>query len=421
MIYDSLFTPVVIMLLLLVSAFFSGTETALTAASKARLHKMAQKGDKKAKLASKLQASRQRLLSVLLLANNVVNVFASALATGFLIFLMGDRGVAVATVVMTLLILVFAEIAPKLYAIENPTNAAKRVAPVANMLIKLLGRPATALERLCMWLIKPLKKAASSQAEISEEELEGAIEIHAEEGGATAKTEHKMLRSILQLDDVPVSRIMIHKKEVISLNASLTPRQAVGKVGGHTRIPLWQGDESVVVGVLHTKNLLKALGDASVAHIGAIASKPWFIPETTTLLSQLQAFRRNRSHLALVVDEYGMWEGIVTLEDILEEIVGEIDDEFDARPMDTPLLLADGSVTIAGDYGIRALNRRFDWNLPDEEVTSIGGLILLRSGVIPKPKTKFSFYGFGFEVLSADHKQITLVKVTPPPLNKSLL
>lgn len=404
-------TPLIIALLLVVSAFFSGTETALTAASRARLHKMAQGGDKRAILVRRLQNSRQRLISVLLMANNVVNVFASALATGFLIYLFGDKGVAMATVIMTLLILLFAEVAPKLYAIENPVAAAKKAAPTAALLMRLLSPPAQAVEKVAVLLIKPfLRQYRHDQA--SEEELQGAIDIHGRSGGGAAD-ERKMLRGILDLDDANVGKIMIHKKEVFSLSASLNVGEAVALVAdcGFTRIPLWRGDKENIVAILHSKMLLNAAAD-SVA-VRRLAVEPWFIPETTSLLAQLQAFRAKRSHFAMVVDEYGAWQGIVTLEDILEEIVGDIADEFD-RLKSEPRLTEDGSVTVAGNYSLRDLNRRFDWELPDEEAATVGGFIAQESRTIPSKSRIFSFYGFGFEILGGNRRTVTMVKISPP-------
>ena len=412
MIFEHLWlTPLIIAVLLLASAFFSGAETALTAASKARLHKMAKSGDKKAALVGKLQSSRQRLISVLLMANNVVNVFASALATGFLISLFGDRGVVAATLIMTLLILLFAEVTPKLYAIENPIAAAKKVANAANFLMRALSPPAQALEKMAMLMLRPFNRQLR-QEQANEEELEGAIDIHGHSGGGIAKTERKMLKGILDLDDVTVSHIMVHKKEVFSLAAGLNAAEAMTKMAdcGFTRIPLRRGDAENIVGVLHAKRLLNASLNTPIERL---AAPPWFIPETTSLLAQLQAFKAERSHFALVVDEYGVWQGIVTLEDILEEIVGDITDEFD-RLKGEPRLLADGSVAVSGDYSLRDLNRRFDWDLPDEEAATVGGFIVRESHAIPAANRRFSFYGFGFEILGSNERIVTLVKIFPP-------
>ncbi len=413
MLFESLWlTPLLVFLLLMISALCSGAETAITTASKARLHKMAKGGDLKAKLVRRLQSSSQRVISVLLMANNLVNVFASALATGFLIHLLGDKGVVAATVIMTFLILLFAEVAPKLYAIQNSISASKKVARFADFLIHLLSPPARTFEKMATFLIRPALGSASRQAQADEEELEGAIDIHGMGGAPTAKTEGKMLRGILDLDDVTVSHIMVHKKEVFSLNVETTVGEAMAQMAGcgFTRVPLRQGDTENITGVLHAKSLLDVAVDSPIA---PLATDPWFIPESTSLLAQLQEFKTRRSHFALVVDEYGVWQGIVTLEDILEEIVGDITDEFD-RQKSRPRLMADGSVTVAGDYPLRDLNRLFDWELPDEEAATIGGFIEQETRTIPGKNRRFSFYGFDFEVLEGNERVITLVKVLPP-------
>jgi Mg2+/Co2+ transporter CorB len=228
-----------------------------------------------------------------------------------------------------------------------------------------------------------------------------------------------MLRSILDLDEVEVSEIMTHRKDVAMLDADQRSEQIVEQVlqSPYTRMPLFRENPDNVIGVLHTKPLFKevrSLGaDLSGLEVTRAAAKPWFIPETTTLLDQLQAFRERHEHFALVVDEYGALMGVVTLEDILEEIVGEISDEQDilvrgVRPQ------ADGSLIVNGNVTIRDLNREFDWRLPDEEASTIAGLILRESRLIPAVGQVFEFHRFRFEILRRQRNQITSIKIAPP-------
>jgi len=413
---------VAVLFLLCLSALFSGSETALTAASRPLMHELEKGGDKRAGTVNRLLEKRERLIGTILLGNNLVNILASALATSLMIAWFGDAGVVYATMAMTLLVLIFAEILPKTVALTHTTAMARLVAPIMKVLTAALGPVVVVIQ----WIVsltltlfgarvsRPLD-AASMLAE-----LRGAIDLHTREMAATdqdVRHERAMLKSVLDLADVEVSEIMVHRRNVSSIDVEQPMADIVDQVlkSPYTRIPLWRGSPDEIVGVLHAKALFRAVkahqGPVEELDAMSVASPPWFVPDATRLLDQLQAFRQRREHFAMVVDEYGSLQGVVTLEDILEEIVGEISDEHDVavsgvRPQ------PDGSYVVAGDVTIRDLNRQFDWELPDDEAVTVAGLILHESRSIPDPGQVFLFHGFRFEVLRRQRNQITAVKMT---------
>jgi magnesium and cobalt exporter, CNNM family len=408
-----------IVFLLLLSALFSLSETALTASSRLRIHQLAKEGSRRAKLVRRLMQHKERLIGTILLANNLVNILASALATSLLIQMFGSRGVAYATIIMTALILFFSEVMPKTYAINNADRTAIAVAPVIRPLVLLLSPITHAVQIVVNAVLRLF--GVDTKADIgvtSPEELRGAIDLHAGPG-ETIRHERAMLRSILELDQVEVGEIMIHRKDVFTLDADLPVATLIDQVlaSPFTRIPLWSGEADNIVGILHSKTIIKAIyenpGNVEAIDVRQLAAKPWFIPESTTLIDQLQAFRRRREHFALVVDEYGTFMGIVTLEDILEEIVGDISDEYD-QTISGVFPQPDGSVIVSGSITIRDLNRHFDWPLPDEEASTIAGLVLHEARRIPEVGQVFNFYGFRFEVLRRRRNQVTSIRITPP-------
>jgi Mg2+/Co2+ transporter CorB len=408
-------------LLIVASAFFSASETALTAASPAVMHNLEQKGDRRARLVSTLRANKDRMIGAILLGNNLVNISASALATGLFIAWFGDAGVIYATGAMTLLVLIFGEVLPKTYAFSKANSAALWFAPLIHPLVVLLAPITHSIQVFIRLVLRPFGvnfEAGEQALGFSADELRGAIELHAGQEGSVSH-ERAMLRSVLELAEVQVGEIMIHRKNVTSVDADQAPEVIVQKVleSPYTRVPLWRDNPDNIVGVLHAKELLRALfksaGKITDLDVAAIAAEPWFVPETTLLLDQLQAFRQGRSHFALVVDEYGSLLGIVTLEDILEEIVGDISDEHDIRVAGVRGL-ADGSYVIEGRVTIRDLNREFDWRLPDDSAATLAGLILHESRRIPEVGQNFLFHGFRFEILRRQRHQITSIRVTAP-------
>ena len=416
MIWDIL----LIVLLILCSAFFAAAETALTAASRPKMHGLEGEGNSRAGIVTRLRLHMEQVIATLLLGNNLVNIMASALATGVLIELFGARGVVYATAVMTVLIVVFGEVMPKTYAINNADRLALGVAPVMKVLIAVAGP----VVKIIQWFVRGMLKlmgapvSADLGAESAETELRGAIDLHAEVA-SEEKGSGAMLHSILDLGNVMIGDIMVHRSSLSTIDADLPPEKIVEAVmaSPHTRLPLWRGEPDNIIGVLHAKALLRAIhagGRIEDVDIVGLALPPWFVPESTTLLAQLQAFRARREHFALVVDEYGALMGIVTLEDIIEEIVGDIEDEHD---MDVTGVTreADGSYIVDGTVTIRDLNREFDWRLPDEEAATIAGLVLHEARRIPDLGQVFTFHGFRFEVLERQRNRIRQVRVTPPP------
>ena len=408
-----------IFVLLLLSAFFSGSETALTAVSRPHMHHLLKTGDKRAGIIAKLHARMERLIGTILLVNNLVNILASALATSLLIGVFGDTGVAYATLVMTLLVLIFAEVLPKTYAINNADRTALSVAPVVRLLVLVLSPLSDAVQVVVRATLRLFSVSTESNlGAISDDELRGAIDIHAETG-STDDQERAMLRSILDLDHVEVGEIMVHRKDIFTVDAGLSPTAILEQVitSPYTRIPMWRKKPDNIIGILHAKTLLSAVKLQAPAmeklDIPGLAAKPWFIPESTTLLQQLHAFRKKREHFALVVDEYGVLMGIVTLEDILEEIVGDISDEFDIA-VPGVRLQADDTFIIKGDVTIRDLNRQFDWSLPDDQAATLAGLVLHESRRIPDVGQVFNFYDFRFEILRRKRNQITSLRLSPP-------
>ena len=408
-----------IFVLIVFSAFFSGSETALTAASRARMHHLSEEKNKRARIVLSLTEDRERLLGALLFGNNLVNILASALATSVFLALFGDAGVVYATLVMTALVLIFAEVLPKTYAITNTDRFALAVAPFVRVVIALFAPVTGAVQFIVRQTLRIMGVDISDTDHVlsPHEEIRGAINLHHREGGVV-KVDRDMLGGILDLRDLEVSDIMVHRKNITMMDVSSPNSEIISHVlaSPHTRIPLWRDEPENIVGVLHAKDLLRALAGAGwnpdAVQILDIAAEPWFVPDATALQDQLNAFLRRKTHFALVVDEYGALMGLITLEDILEEIVGEISDEHDID-VSGLRVQADGSIIVSGSVPIRDVNRALDWHLPDEEATTIAGLVIHEARTIPEVGQAFTFYGFRFEVLRRQRNQITQLRVTP--------
>jgi Mg2+/Co2+ transporter CorB len=407
-----------ILVLLGMSAFFSGSETALTAASKVRMHSKAKEGDKRAALVNKIRERKDRMIGALL-GNNLVNILASALATSVLIKIFGQAGVIYATAAMTVTVVIFSEVLPKTYALHDADGVAMKIAPVVYLVIKIFAPITELVAQIVRWVLKLFGVDISMVSAGSHMELlRGAIELHQGPEEETIQ-QRAMLRSILDLADVSVGEIMTHRRNVTMIDASQSPDKIITEVleSPYTRIPLWKDNPDNIIGVIHTKALLKEMqalgGKTSAIDVESIAAEPWFVPDTTTLYDQLQAFRQRREHFALVIDEYGSLMGVVTLEDILEEIVGDIDDEHD-KTVAGVRRQANGTFLIDGTVTIRDLNREYEWNLPDEDYSTLAGLILHESQMVPDAGQSFYFYGFRFDVVRRQRNQLTLIRVTPP-------
>jgi Mg2+/Co2+ transporter CorB len=378
-------------------------------------------GNRRATIVNRLLQQRERLLGALLFGNNAVNIAASALATGVLLTWFGNAGVVYATVVMTIVVVVFSEILPKTAAFNAPDRIALAVARPIYWFVKLFGPVLMAVEALVRWLLKHAGMTVGDDKQIlsAREELRGAVDLLHREGDVET-LDRDMFGGVLDLRELVVSDVMIHRTNMITLDADDLPEDTVNAVIASpvTRLPLWRGNPENIIGILHVKDLLRALhavdGDAAKVDIASLLTPPWFVPDTRPVSEQLKAFRRRKTPFALVVDEYGEVEGLVTLEDILEEIVGDITDEHDVA-MPGVRRQPDGSVNVDGAVPIRDLNRVMDWNLPDEEATTIAGLVIHEARSIPEVGQSFTFHGFRFRVLRRARNRITALRIQPLP------
>ncbi len=427
--FDTAFwiTSGAILLLLVLSAFFSGSETALTVVSRGKLRTKSDKGSKAAEQALKITDDKERLIGSILLGNNLANILAASLATALFTRMFGDNGVAMATLVMTFLVLIFAEVLPKSYAITNPERAAILTSPLIRPFIWIFSPFVTAVRALVRGILRlfGVRTDPDSQILAVREEIAGAISLGHHEG-AVEREDRDRLLGALDLGDRSIEEIMRHRSEIEMIDVSLPPQQVLEKVlqSAHTRLPLFKEHQENIVGVVHAKDMLRAIYAWTEDRPGTqnpfdgfdvmgVAKKPYFAPETTPLDDQMREFLRRNTHFALVVDEYGVLQGLITLEDILEEIVGEITDEFDTETelgisrTDAGDWLVDGTTTI------RDLNRENDWNLPDDEANTIAGLVMHESQMIPSVGQVFSFHDFRFEVMKRSGNRVTCLKIRP--------
>ncbi|MCF6272488.1 MAG: HlyC/CorC family transporter [Rhodobacteraceae bacterium] len=411
-----------ILLLLIISGFFSGSETALTAANRAKLHGMAEKGDKGAKRALLLTDDSEKLIGAVLLGNNLVNILAAALATTLFTLLFGANGVVVATVVMTLLVLIFAEVLPKTYAITNPEAAASRVSRVLVPIVFFLSPVVAIIRILVRGILRLVGVRTDPDASVlaAHQEIADAISLHHAEG-MVAKVDRDRLLGALDLKEREISEIMLHRSDIEMIDADSSPGDILAQClqSSHTRIPLYRNEPENIIGVIHAKDLLRAVHE-QVSNKGleslekvdflAVAKPPYFVPETTSLDDQMHEFLRRKVHFGLVVDEYGALLGLITLEDILEEIVGEIVDEHDVVEGDISRE-TDGTIIVDGSMTIRDINRQCDWSLSDEHANTVAGLVIHEAQMIPAEGQVFSFQGVRFEVLKREINRLTKLKL----------
>lgn len=408
-----------IVALIALSAFFNASETSLTAASRARMHAMEQEGNLGAKGVNRLLSTPEKMIGTVLLGNTLVDVLASALASSLAVMLVGDVGLIYATVVMTLLIVIFAAVLPKTYALVSPDKVALMVAPAMRFMVIALSPATKTIEVIVRWILKLTPSTRDDAANIlaAHEEIRGTIDLQTKEG-TVARHDAEMLGGVLDLRDLQVADIMIHRTKMETLNADEPPQAIVDEIlhSQYTRMPIWRDEPENIVGVLHTKDLLIALGrsawDISKLDIMSFATPPWFVPDTTAVKHQLNAFLKRKAQMALVVDEYGEVQGLISLEDILEEIVGQIADEHDTHEAHIRVQ-ADGTVNVDGTVAIRDLNRHMDWDLPDEEATTMAGLVIHEAQTIPEPGQVFTFYGYRFEILRKTRNKIAAIRVKP--------
>jgi len=338
--------------------------------------------------------------------------------TSVLVELFGAGGVLYATIIMSTLVIVFAEVLPKSVAISTPDRFALAVAKPIAFFVSFFGPLTNAVNVIVRGSLRPFGVyIGENQAVLSaHEEILSTVDILHKEG-SVERSDRDMLGGLLILKELVVSDVMVHRTKMHMIDIELPAREIVREVlaSPYTRIPLWRGEPEDIVGVLHSKDLLRALnavgGRADDIKIGEIALEAWFVPDTTALQEQLQAFLLRKTHFALVVDEYGEVMGLITLEDIIEEIVGDINDEHDVS-IPGVRQNTDGSITVDGAVPIRDLNRAMDWELPDEEATTVAGLVIHEAMTIPDVGQVFTFHGCRFEVMRKARNRLTVLKLT---------
>jgi Mg2+/Co2+ transporter CorB len=412
-----------ILALLVVSAVFSAAETALTRASRGRMHQLERDGDHAAGRVNRLISNEETMIGAVLIGYNVLNILASSLATMFITReVPGAWGVAIATAVMTVLVVVFVEVLPKTLAIVRADDVARTLSGPMLLAVRILGPVINAIQ----WIVRRTLGLFGVRLDMDEEvlaahaheEIRGAVEYHHAEGAVESR-DRAMLGGVLDLGELTVGDVMVHRRQIAMLNAGATSREIVDEAlkSPYTRLPLYRGEPENVVGVLHAKDLARAIArveSVDELDIATIMRPPWFVPETTHLKDQMNTFLKQRAHFALVVDEYGALQGLVTLEDILEEIVGEIEDEHDTMIGGvTPQ--PDGSVIVDGDVSVRELNRALGWDLPDEHAVSVAGLVIYEAQAIPDVDQAFIFHDHRFQVVRRQRNQITSLRITPLP------
>lgn len=416
---------IVIVALILLNAFFSAAETALTGASRARMATLEREGDKRAARVNTLNENRERMIGAVLLGANLVQVLASAISASIFSTMYGDLAPLITALVLTPLLLIFGEVGPKTLAITAADNIARSVALPVQWMVRVLSPFVSGVQWIVNHGLRLLGVRVDEKLDVlraARAEIAGAVELHAEEGGVEAETRHRLLGA-LDLSELTIADVMIHRKAIKLLDADLPPREIIAQAmaSSHTRLPLYKDDPENIIGVLHARDLLRAVSEhgRDGFDITEVMRPPWFTPMTTSAEDQLAEFLRRREHFAIVVDEYGALMGLVTLEDILEEIVGDIKDEHDiavqgVRPQ------PDGSVNVDGTVPIRDLNRAMDWDLPDEEAVTIAGLVIHEAQAIPEPGQRFAFHGYRFQVLRRQRNQLTALRVEREVEDESL-
>jgi len=414
-------TFIAVAILMAISAFFSGSETALTAVSRGRMHQLEKDGSRAAANVNRLVANRERMIGSVLLGNTFINILASSLMTAALEDQLGPRAVAITTGLMTVIILIFAEVLPKTLAIARTDRFALFVAMPLRLVVSVLA-PIVSTVQWVVWRVLWLAGVRAEEEPGTEEahdEIRGSVELHHREGNV--EREHRdMIGGILDLRELTVGDVMLHRTNMDSLDADLPRRELLDAViaSHHSRVPLWRGEPENIVGILSTKHVALALleqeGNIDAIDIPALASPPWYVPDTTSLEEQLAAFRKHKSHFAMVVDEYGALQGLVTLEDILEEIFGRLPDEHAVEARPDVRRRPDGSYLVDGTVAVRDLNRELDWSLPEDDASTIAGLVIAQSGTIPDAGQRFAFFGYTFEIMRRQRNQITALRIVAP-------
>ena len=415
---DPSLTPLFLLLglLLVLSGFFSGSETAMMALNKYRMRHLAREGHRRARIAARLLERPDRLIGVILLGNNLVNIAAASVASVIALRLIGEAGLFLSTILLTVVILIFSELAPKTLAATHPERLAFLAAPILRPLLSILYPIVVAINAVANTLLHITRLTrGETYSGLSEEELRTVI---MEESALLSTRRQRMLLNIFELSRVTVEDVMVPRTEMATLNIDADWSELLDqfRASPHTRFPVYRRDPDHVVGVIHGKDLLKLEGieegPPDRETIGRLVREPYFVPATTPLQEQLIQFQRRRQHMGLVVDEYGDVVGLVTLEDILEEIVGEIQDEHD-MPMRGIRPQKDGSLLVEGQIELRDLNRQLGWELDTSGPRTLAGLIIEVLEAIPNEGTSLKVGGHPMEVVRVRNQTITVVRVYP--------
>jgi Mg2+/Co2+ transporter CorB len=380
-------TTLLVVVLLTISSIFCAVETALLSSRKARLNQLARQGDARAKIAQKLLKQPDQMLGTILIIMTLVPIASSALTTQLMMKMFGHIGVAYGTAVLGLAVILMGEAFPKAVGTRFPEAIALAFARPMQSCVNLLYPATWAIREFNIGVLKLLGLHKKLQGNtFTEADLRGALNLGLEHG-ALATQQYHMLDAVLDLDNLTVADVMIHRSAIASINITTPPAELPKLLGElkHTRIMVYDGTPENLIGTLYVRDYLAALAGAPSRH--QVALRPllrplYFVPETTPAGHQLLEFLRLHSHLALVVDEYGDIQGLISLEDILEEIVGDIPDELDA-PAENPTRNADGSITLLGNTPVRDANRQYGWALPDKSAVTLAGLMVEELGHLP--------------------------------------
>lgn len=420
MTFSELATLAAIVVLLVLSALFSGSETAFTGSSRAYITRFARAGDRRARRLSAMRERKDRLIAALLVGNNLVNTTATALASALLIAWFGDEGVVYASLVMTVVLVIMSEVLPKTYAIQHPDATALKATPLLGLVLRVFGPAASIVNALVGWLLGLFGvKVTSGERAQTDEDLRGMIALHGIGDADDAGTEERrMLNGVLSLDELTVADVMTHRRRIIGIDAEAPPAARLERLltSPYSRIPVWRGEGQEIIGVLDVKAALRALqqagGDPARLDLAAIAEAVPAVPEVRPLFDQLQEFRRTHRHIALVLDEYGQLRGLLTLEDIIEVVVGEISERGESILADS--VTREGAIEVRGDIRVRDLNRELDWHLPEDEAATVAGLVLHIARGLPDIGTAVMAEGYRLTVAEMRGRRISIVRVAAP-------
>ena len=415
---DPLSSIIIIFFLLIISGLLSGSETSITSVSKSKIHKLSNRGDVRAKKVLKLIDKKNDLVSSILIGNNIINILASVLATALLIKYYGDKGILYSTIVMSALIVIFSEVFPKNYALLKPDRFVLAMSGPLTIFSKLL-LPFIIFLRFINFIIFKLIRVDTTNkitSKSAREDIRNIINMHEDEG-RLLKDESDMLNAILDLKEITVEKIMTHRKNIYSINIEET-NTFFTKIAqsSFSRIPVWKNSPNNILGLIHAKNVLSNLDDTGTLNINKIKEnliKPWFIPETTKAKDQLNEFIKRKEKLAFIVDEYGELMGLISMEDIIEEIVGNIFDEKDFSTIGIRRL-ENNIFRIRGDVNIRDINRELDINIPEGTSSTIAGYIIDQTESFPDVGQTFAYGGIMYEIINKNKNQITQIKLTLP-------